>query len=80
MGGVTGVGRDNPATGESAYNFAAMSAPPHTNPQVTRETAMRLCIAQEHNAGHGWAVSRDGCARSPIVRNSVGSTEGTRHC
>jgi hypothetical protein len=29
LGGVTGVGRGNPVTGESAHNFGAISAPPH---------------------------------------------------
>jgi hypothetical protein len=33
--GVTGVGRGNPVTGESAHNFGAISAPPHISPQVT---------------------------------------------
>jgi hypothetical protein len=80
LGAVTGVGRGNPATGESAHNFGAMSAPPHINTQVTGETAMRVCTAQEHTARHGWAASRDGYARSPIVRNSVGSAGGTRPC
>ena len=80
LGGVTGVGRGNPVTGESSHNFGAMSAPPHINTQVTGETAMRVCTAQEHTAGHSCAASRDGYARSPIVRNSVGSTEGTRPC
>ena len=71
LGGVAGVGRGNPATGESAHNFGAMSAPPHINTQVTRETAMRVCTAEEHTAGHGWAASRDGYAQSPVVPNSV---------
>ena len=65
LGGVTGVGRGNPATGESAHNFGAMSAPPHINTQVTRRAR---------------AASRDGYVRSPIVRNPVGSTGGTRPC
>jgi hypothetical protein len=41
---------------------------------------MRVCTAQEHIAGHGSAASRDRYARSPIVRNSVGSTGATRPC
>ena len=71
LGGVTGVGRGNPATGESGHNFGAMSAPPHINTQVTRETAVRVYTAQEHAAGHGWAASRDGYARLRIVRTRV---------
>jgi hypothetical protein len=79
---VLAVSRDrsNPVAGESAHDFGAISAPPHISPQVTRETAMRVCTAQEHIAGHGSAASRNGYARSPIVRNSVGSTGGTRPC
>jgi hypothetical protein len=80
LGGVTGVGRGNPVAGESAHDFGAISAPPHISPRVTRETAMRVCTAQEHIAGQRSAASRDGYARSPTVRNSVGSTGGTRLC
>ena len=48
LGGVTGVvGRGDPATGESAHNLGAMSAPPHIDTQVTRETATRACTVQE---------------------------------
>jgi hypothetical protein len=79
-GGCHRVGRGNPVTGESAHNFGAISAPPHITPQVMRDTAMRVCTAQKHLAGHGSAASHDGYARSPIVGNSVGSTGGTRPC
>lgn len=80
LGGVTGLGRGNPVTAESAHDFGAISAPPHIGPQVTRQTAMTVCTAREHIAGHGSAASHDGYARSLIVRNSVGSTGGTRPC
>jgi hypothetical protein len=60
LGGVTGSVAVIRWLLRSAYDFGAISAPPHISPQVTWETAMRVCTAQKHIAGHGSAASRGG--------------------
>jgi uncharacterized protein len=40
LGGVTGVGRGNPVTAESAHNFGAISAPPHISPPEAGTVAL----------------------------------------
>jgi len=40
LGGVTGVGRGNPVTPETADNFGAISAPPHISPPEAGTVAL----------------------------------------
>jgi hypothetical protein len=72
-------GRGNPVA-EECRGFGALGAPQHVSPLVTRESAMWICAAERHIVRHGSAASRDGYARSPAVRKSVGSAGGTTPC
>ena len=40
LGGVTGLGRGNPVTAESAHNVGAISAPPHISPPEAGTVAL----------------------------------------
>ena len=63
LGGVTSVGRGNPATGESAHNFGAMSAPPRyallSNCRARLGTVARRVCAIAHRAQPSWKHRRN---------------------
>ena len=57
--------------------FGAISAPPHISPQVTRETAMRVCTAEEHIAGHGPVSEVQNSAQIGATTRSAAPTRRT---